>query len=528
MASSASLLLNMATDVLGYHVFPFLTDMDAVRLARCTSTLLKLLQHAPYLIKRMFHTPIQSDAAAMDDSTESRFRFGQVQRICLEFKDATTSVETLILKIRELPASVTDLGVAGTFKYLLDTPELLFPEQLKTLCLHGFDTDMPHYPRENNDTRKSPLIPYFPSTLTDLTLPMEVRGESLLPTHCPGSVHTMHYGDFYWQFPPALTDLNVYVGSGDEAWLSSLPNTLKRVVFRVLGEGMAELIACLPSSLEDINFQCFSCNFDGIRLPPSLRVLRITDDYNLPLVHWKPPVSLEVLQLSDDWNLELSQLRLPDTLRCLMFGSEFNQPIHTSFRWPSHLRELHLGGSFDQRLDHVCWPESLTALTLSDQWNLPCTQLRLPPNLRNLRFGRYFNRSVNALKLPASLRWLGFGVCFNQPVVGRLRLPDGLQQLHFGVNYDNGWRQNNACFVQRLRRMKWPSALKQLFLPACWQRPAELDTLPRSLEALHCFATPNEEAQWDALADKLPTCNIILRTKNNSDDQMAWELCLDE
>lgn len=91
----------------------------------------------------------------------------------------------------------------------------------------------------------------------------------------------------------------------------------------------------------------------------------------------------------------------PAHLKQLCLGGRFNQPIEHVV-WPASLQKLRLG-SFSQPLDGAEWPASLRRLEFAESSRLPVDTIAWPESLLELDLGRN-EKSMAGITWPASLR----------------------------------------------------------------------------------------------------------------------------
>jgi len=216
----------------------------------------------------------------------------------------------------------------------------------------------------------------FNQPLDDLELPASVRSLTLSRslTHPLSGLHLS-----------ALTALNAvdYQGSAEGVrWPPALTELAAGSRFAAAG--------LLPESLLILSLDCIR-------------------QWLLPLGEVDLPPRLQRLTLHLPCELEPVDLRLPPSLTALALDGDFDQPL-TDWTPPAGLRELRLGGWWDNSVAALRLPPRLEVLTLSRGFNHPVEQLALPPSLTELHLGvsrsAAFSKTVSGLRLPAGLRVL--------------------------------------------------------------------------------------------------------------------------
>lgn len=265
------------------------------------------------------------------------------------------------------------------------------------------------------------------------------------------------------------------------------PERVKSLTFWALFDESLEGIA-FPDGLEELTF--------GFRFKESLDRGRIS---------W--PKGLKKLTFGARWNRHLLSARetWPASLEVLRFGTAFDRPLagkvsvggstggKETISLPCGLRELHLGGVFNQSLAGVEWPVGLQKLVFSDKFNCPLrgdvgdgiegsgncagAGLRWPERLREISFGPAFNQDISQAQWPDSLEVLRFGKSFNWPLHGReVGGPVGAGVGGRAAALEYG--RNNKSYL--------PPGLKELELGNDFSGHLSVMHLPRGLESLQC------------------------------------------
>lgn len=283
----------------------------------------------------------------------------------------------------------------------------------------------------------------------------------------------------------------------------SLPSSINIVIFRSHCIFNKPLIN-LPEHLNSLIFESYTNFNNELRIPQSLKVLKLSDRYNRLLMFIN--TNIEHLECGNDFNQILSYQSFPVTLKYLKFGNRYNQIIrnnlfpnqleHLQFGddynqllpiLPSKLKTLKLGFSFDKRIDNI--PNTVEYLELMGMFNNIIT--RLPSNLKTLHlsnfynkpfklgvlqeglkeiifgddydqsfepgvipstvekivFGKWFNKKIHSNVYPVSLKYLEFGETYNQTLD---RLPN-IETLIFGKNYNR--TLNGSCLPLTVKKI---------------------------------------------------------------------------
>lgn len=185
-----------------------------------------------------------------------------------------------------------------------------------------------------------------------------------------------------------------------------------------------------PRGVKELRFgPLFEDNIEQLNFPETLETLTFGFRFNRSLgpgqVRW--PAGLKRLRFGATWNRLLTGARdtWPASLEVLEFGTGFNKPLQggDGVGFPSGLREINLGGVFDQPLAGVEWPSGLQELTLSEYFDQPLEfkdgggGVSFPRGLRRIVFGGRFNQEVSSTAWPQDLEVLAFGDKFNRAFV---------------------------------------------------------------------------------------------------------------
>lgn len=176
------------------------------------------------------------------------------------------------------------------------------------------------------------------------------------------------------------------------------------------------------------------------------------------------------------FNKSLEGASFPTGLREIFLGNSFNQPIDR-VAWPGGLERMPLPG-FNQPLNGVRWPRGLKSLEF-----LPPAEIRIREDplttLEQIHSGgRGFNQPINGpgIDLPPSLKTLWLSDAFRPE---RVVWPEGLLKLGIGdqISY------HSPAF-------EWPSTLRRLIMmselfgdcPPPPRRSCEVTVLSEDLE----------------------------------------------
>lgn len=285
-----------------------------------------------------------------------------------------------------------------------------------------------------------------------------------------------------------------------------------------------------PEGVKSLSFwPFFEESLEGVILPGGLEELNFGFRFNASLdrgrISW--PRGLKKLTFGARWNRPLlgTKEAWPASLEVLRFGTAFNRPLASragvggseggrdAVSLPLGLRELHLGGMFNQLLTGVEWPVGLQKLTLSDRFNCPLrggggscgggdrregggdfarARLCWPERLREISFGPAFDQDISQAQWPGSLEVLRFGKCFNRPLHG----------MEGGVPVEAGIGGGVAALTyDRNSKSYLPAGLKELELGNDFSGSLSVTHLPRRLESLQCgprcrLPSPLPKSDW--------------------------------
>ncbi len=336
------------------------------------------------------------------------------------------------------------------------------------------------------------------------------------------------------RIPVSATALTLWVDPGASFIFPPHLKSVKMLTF--LTHSDASNIQ-LPDQLEELSLQTYTLS-NSIKLPSTLKVLIMNQQFNLPLKGWIFPPSLQSLEFGHDFNVPISGL--PSTLQSLKLGWNFNQTCLL----PKHLKILKFGAGFNRAIKDL--PLNLEILHFGDDFNQPIHHLELlnleelvfgrefnqhlpilygslkklvlganfdrsldlPPSLVTLQLGKYFNQSLG--DLPRGITNLTFGERFNRPLPllppglitlnlgdsfdrALSRLPSTIEYLDFGNSFNRSVeklpqkakqiRFGNS-FNQCVETLKWPQGLSVLHFGACFNQTVDLLELPLNLHRL--------------------------------------------
>ena len=185
---------------------------------------------------------------------------------------------------------------------------------------------------------------------------------------------------------------NLHIGN-----LMKVPDSIESVVFSNVTADIIDLSG--NTYLTEVDFEETEEHEDGFNgillLPSSVTHLDLGPGFNQPI---GLPPNLNYLGFNEG-----------------IFNSVFNQPFPEGL--PSTLKQLHLGGDYNQLLN---LPRGLEIFHMGADFNQP---VQLPDGLRQFIMGHDFNQPIH---IPNSVEWLVFGASFNQP---NIVLPSNLRSF---------------------------------------------------------------------------------------------------
>ena len=311
------------------------------------------------------------------------------------------SLRSLVTRVRSdipLPPNLTEL------QHLCLDHAFLFPVSLTSLTLMNFHScDLPALAylkalrtldlrRYNRPFSRS--SGQFPASLTHLD--MKAFNQPLgstLHTDCP-SLSSLKLGNGFshpWE-ASSLPDRLQYLELPNPKRLGRpviLPAGLDKLVVKVVDECLHEW--AWPHCLHTLVL--------GPGFPPDF------------FQHWISPAYLSELQIEGQCDIatKYSSVRLPSSLRCLRLVGEYNQSI-SDFVFPAELSVLELGGRFNQPMQGVQLPHKLAELHFSYHRRLHCAHamsysladMVLPSSVVSLTLPHGSIPKV----LPSQLKWI--------------------------------------------------------------------------------------------------------------------------
>jgi hypothetical protein len=427
-------------------------------------------------------------------------------------------VSALLLRPLELPASLTSLSVraASVLRCFRLPPSLQTLYVWGTASNNSLDglTPLPPQLRALHimyDITFSlrDLQPQLPASLTELRLPSFSCPIEKWPLPLPPQLHILQchtispWNDLQPHLPPSLTEIDTsgHLWPHGHNYRATVP----------------------PISLATFQF------------PPLLQSLT-WNNFDGPLLHWKPPPTLQSLCLGRflrpaselllpahlteldlrSYDHALDALPLPSSITRLTLSAKASPPdALIRLQWPRQLQHLYLTRCYRRRpkvpaLQLADWnpPASLTNLML-DGWDVPVNAqtLRLPPSLRRLRFGDHeYAHPVDQLPLPQGLTHLSLSALPHTcGSLREMRLPASLQELvvpHF----------HGADPAKQLLPSTLPASLLFLYVPSF--DPMLLPVLPpRSSVEFGRDKRARMAQAWAALAWPAglpPGCRVML------------------
>jgi len=318
------------------------------------------------------------------------------------------------ISARDLP-KLRELSVGDAFKHPLND----LPSSLSALTLRGDYATSLRLPYEH-------ALDRLPSSLKRLVLH---RPYALPLNHLPASLSCLCVSCTFNQeldrLPESLIELDLQYTYLFNQPMNHLPQQLQ--VLKI-GHAFNQPLDNLPHSLNYLKLHRYS-HYDRPldHLPSSLQTLILPGRYNQPLDNL--PSSLKTLDLcaSHHFNQPLNQL--PESVSLLRLGFSFNQPFS---RLPRSLTHLHFVHDFNQLLPLT--PHSSSLITPSSKASISpqANVTSYPSSLRVLHLGPSFNQPLD---LPASLTELVFSGdgCFSQPLPASSR--ERLVKLHLPPSY---------------------------------------------------------------------------------------------
>eukprot|EP00752_Nemacystus_decipiens_P006577 g5922.t1 len=261
-----------------------------------------------------------------------------------------------------------------------------------------------------------------------------------------------------------------------------------------------------PRGVREIRFgPLFEDGVERIVFPETLETLEFGYRFNRSLgpgrVRWPP--GLRRLKLGATWNRLLTGARdsWPASLEVLEFGTCFDKPLQgkDGAGLPRGLREVILGGVFDQPLAGVEWPAGLQELTLSEHFDQPlefggggARGVSFPAGLRRIVFGGQFDQEVSSTAWPQGLVYLSFGDKFNRafvpPGVDSCYASGGAAGGGSGSGSGGGSRRSpsteSSTSSSPTPSFALPAGLKTLVLGDGYDRPMGEGELPDGLQKL--------------------------------------------
>jgi hypothetical protein len=272
--------------------------------------------------------------------------------------------------IDELPESLTELNFSSNYKYNQPIKDGVLPTSLTKLSFGIFDRSI---------------------------------GINTLPTNLKELCFGDNFNRSLNILPPTLEKLTFDNSFNQPLPRNLLPTTLKKLSLgyrynQPLLEGV------LPESLIKLDLgymfdQSLNINdkneymngsisdasesMNGSVLPSSLKKLKISSHYNHDLDDIILS-SLEKLTFGEDYYETITDVTLPPNLKTLILSNQFDEKLKVGFL-PSSLTKLNLGHAFDQELNEGVLPESLIELTLGMSYRHKIRKYVLPRNLQVLK-----------------------------------------------------------------------------------------------------------------------------------------------
>lgn len=183
---------------------------------------------------------------------------------------------------------------------------------------------------------------------------------------------------------------------------TSFPKNITKLLYDIPTIGLS-----IPNTVDDLSFgyEVDDSIFDNV--PHSVIELKFYK-FNRSLSGVIPP-NVKVLILSDDFNQPISSGMLPDSIEELWFGENFNRSINNG-AIPKNVKKLNFGHYFNQKIIG-----------------------NIPNGVKDLSFGPEFAKQISGA-IPDSIEKLWFGnLLFDQPILGKI--PQNLKRLILPKRY---------------------------------------------------------------------------------------------
>ncbi|KAI5958110.1 hypothetical protein KGF57_002918 [Candida theae] len=150
----------------------------------------------------------------------------------------------------------------------------------------------------------------------------------------------------------------------------------------------------------------------GVKLPDQLEVLNLQSAMTAPR-GLKVPPHVKNLVLSEDGVTSINTLKLPNSIETLYLNSNKIKTLN-KVQFPTSLKELYLGDNLLTTLKNVVFPDSLEILDIendpesfdNEKQIITLRDVNLPPNLKILKLGYQGIRILENYEFPDSLTQL--------------------------------------------------------------------------------------------------------------------------
>ncbi len=121
---------------------------------------------------------------------------------------------------------------------------------------------------------------------------------------------------------------------------------------------------------------------------------------NQPLDKIQWPVNVDTVVFKDMmFDSSIDHINWPSTIKNIRLGYSFNQPINL-VNWPPELQILIFGVDFNQPIEQINWPQKLQTMIFGNRFNQPINKIIWPKDLKHLAFGEDFDQHVSHIKWP--------------------------------------------------------------------------------------------------------------------------------
>ncbi|KYR02931.1 hypothetical protein DLAC_00411 [Tieghemostelium lacteum] len=338
--------------------------------------------------------------------------------------------------------------------------------------------------------------------------------------------------------PPNLKTLSTSNKFQDVITQDQLPKSLKKLTLNhEFNDNNHLLPNSLPESLEELNLNTSYLHpLNTDILPKSLKTLSVKYLFNHP-IQFASLHNLEYLDLGNDFNQELTENMLPPNLKTLILRWLFNnnnKPIRPGV-FPMGLTYLRMGYHFEQEITE--FPTSLKFLYLGGTFNFPLKKGLLKEGLLELILSSSYTQPIEPGVLPSTLTYIELPHRYREPLkkgvlppnLKRLKGPmpclldESLPQGVLTVTLYKGNHSSYPMFPNSIRKMnihdlkggklhQLPNQLEKLFVD---HGVIPVDILPLSLKKLRTGVEFNHPLKKGVLPQNLE--KLILGNSFNSE-----------